>query len=605
MAVQVPRIERANVTSGVPKNDRINMNVKDQSANILQRGQDINQVVGKVDDINTQYENEKIDQLAYENEKDYTIWTNNELNKLKSVEGDPTKAYKDFDEAARKKKEDLLGLYPDIGGRVKDTVNARLNKTHDNVNIGVLKQRGMQQEVYANNVYESTVKLKKNSLPVVAGYIQAGDDSSFQMFDQGMNDIKTTIVKRGLGKGTSERLDDNVDIKGMSGIHTYLDDDGKVVKVKMTPLDQQRAAKEMSEGVKSSMETLIASGQIEEARMMQKKYKGYIDLKTATSLEKKFKTVGRKAEAYKLLGDLRGKTEDQKLEEIDAIEDEEVRAETMKIHSAYVRDMTLTRERKDKVNSEVLLKEASTGKYTSWVNFENSDAYKAIDYDSLSDKSQTAIREAVEQPKESSPEALAKANNLLLGNTQLELEEITEQELQSEYLVGLDKSDRNRITKEFNRLKNPTAAQERMTLKEGDSLLRKHLIQIDYIDSNGGPKHERRLYEMQEKLRNRISNMKVMPNSEQLAKIVKEQAASEIDDRIFNPKLFGEKKQVPKTTKSAGLTKPGSATISSKDPLAGLTDLQILNLKMEFKSKFKIPIVKSDPRFIKFVQDKG
>lgn len=607
MAVQVPRIERANVTSGTPKNDRINMNVKDQSSAILNRGQDINQIVGQVDQIHTNYENEKIDQLAYENEKDYTIWTNDQLNKLKSVEGDPTKAYKEFDEAAIKKKDDLLSLYPDVGGRVKDSVSARLNKTHDKNNIGVLKQRGMQQEVYANNLFESTVKLKKNQMSVEAGYIQRGDDSSFQVFNDTVSDLKTSIVKRGMQKGTSEIIPEGVDSTGMSNIHSYKDDDGKIVRVKMTPMDQQRIAKEVSAGVKSSMETLIASGQIEEARMMQEKYKSYIDPKTATSLEKKFKTVGRKAEAFEVIGSLRGKTPDQQLEALDDIQDEELRAESLKFLEAENRRVTLMRDRADKSNRDTILKETDrmmrSGELNGISDLENSPIYKAIDFDKLSAKSQEAIRQAVEQPKISSPDSQKKMADLFANDNE-KLETMSDFDFQTEYLTGLSKEDRNKAMKEFGRLKHPSASDERATLRQGDKLLKEQLIFKEHIGDNRYNKidDDRVLLGIQEKMRDRISNMKVAPSYEVLKKMATEYAAAAVEERVFNPKaIFGDKKQAPRSSQGSSQNTNVSANV-----LEGKSNRELLELKVEFQKKFKFPPSnKNDPRFLKFVQEKG
>ena len=576
MAVQIPTINRIQPSSAMPKNDRLNMKVQDQGSEIMQRSQQISSVVNQGLDIQYKEENDKIDQLSFEVENEYSAWNNEQLQKLKSHEGDPTDAYVEYDKLAKEKYDDILSKRPDLNDRVRGHVTARFDKTVAQQNIGVLKQRGMQIEVYDNNLYESSVKLKKNNLPVVAGYVSKDDPSSFMMFDQGLADIKTTVAKQALKKGSAVRLPDDAK-SGWN--HTYQDDDGNIVKVQMSDLAKVRAAKELSEGVKSSIDVMIAGGQVEEAKLMQEKYKGYLDPASAAKLNNKMRTTGRKDEAYSVIASLKGKSADAQIEAINKIPDPELRTEALKIKDADDRRIEAMMTRKSKANyntlaDSVLKKMNSDQPFYGVADLENDPLYKQT-WDNIDAKQKKAILEMVDAPKESNDKSLLGVQDLFLGKD-TGLETMTPQDF-AEKTVGLSKADKTKYTNLFMSLRTQTEGERRSMYTSAGKMLQDQLLVDGHISRNAYNKiagdDEIALIEAKNTLIDHLSTQPGSFNEKQLKDFVKDYSASVIKGKAFNPK--------PRTTLSDNVSTKSAApsvTLPTGDAL--------IALKREYRTKY-------------------
>ena len=586
----------------MPKNDRINISARDQGANIMSQTKDVASLGDHVGQIYQKVENDKIEQISNKAEADYSTWNNSELERIKKLEGDPTAAYVEYEKNAQTKREEILAGYSDVNDRVKRHVTARLDKTVTTQRIGADKQRGAQQETYANNNYEATVKLRKDNIPVAAGYVRAGDPSSFEMVDRGLNDMKDLIVKRGLITGTVTELPDDA----KTYTHTIKEPDemtadgvlveGRVIKVSMSNLAKQRFAKESSESIKNSIEVLVASGKVEEAKEMQEKYKTYIDPVSAAKLDKKFKAAGRKDEAYSIIGNLRGKSDEAQIQAIDSIKDPEVRSEALKIKEADDRRLTHLRDRKAKANYEkladqVMQKMNSPQPYFGEADLENDPLYKQT-WDNLKPSQKKVISEMVNSPKESNPKSLSSAYKLLADPDYMEGADIGDF---MEKISGLSKVDRNRVMKEFNKLNNPSADAERQTYKRADQLVKKYLISSGAVDAD----ENEVITEQQAKMYDFLSRQKTLPNEEQLQKYAKELAAEDIDNKVFKSK-FAPKKKPSQTTQTVNTISAKSINVDTIDPDT------LWNLKNEYagSNSGRLPN-KKDPKFIKWLESRG
>jgi hypothetical protein len=606
----IPRLNRIQPTTQLaqPGNARINMQVQDKGSMILNQTNQLAAVGDKVGDIYQKYEDDKIETISTEVESKFKSWNDQELAKLKSIEGDPTKAYAEYETKRKEKHDEITASYGDVSDRVKRHVTSRFDKVIGNESIAADKQRGAQQETYDNNMFEANVKMKKDNLPVVAGYVSKDDPSSFGMFEQGLHDIKTTIAKRGLKKGTVTQLPDDA-TEGIS--HTFQDDDGNIVKVAMSPIAKQRVAKEISEGVKNSIDVLLAGGQTEEARLMRERYKGALDPVAASKIEKKFQKTGYKDEAYSVLNSLKGKTEDQQIEAIDKISNLEVKSEVLKIKDTNDKRMQSLRDRKAKVNyntlaSYVLDKQNSEQPFYGLADLEEDPNYKQV-YDNLDVKGKIAIEQMIESPKVSNDKALVKVNSLLMGETDADLEKMTVEDFHKDYLVGLSKGDRTKALNDFERLKHPTAAQERSNLKQANEYVKNQLFLSGYIKENDYGRYEGedkvKLLEMQNKMKDYLSTRKTPPTDTELRKLAKELAASAIDERAFRPNdILG--KNAPAGNSGQARKTPNTITKDTNpdDILKKYTATQIVNFKGDFERQFKFTPKKSDPRFLQFIE---
>lgn len=597
MPVSVPKLQRMQPSEAMPNNPRINMQAPNNADDIMSRTNAVANVVEKGIDIYKDMEDSKIQSLSLEAERDYTIWNNDQLQKLKSYEGDPTNAYAEYETAAKEKYNEILNSRPDLNNRVKRGLEGSLYKVAENNRIAVLKQRGAQQETYENNLFESGIKLKKNNLAINAGYIRKDDPGSYLPFDENISDIKTTIAKRGIEKGTVTRLPDDA----KTWDHIYKDADGNMVKVQMTDIAKQRTGREVSEGVSESIKSMIAAGYTEEAQQAYEKYKPYIDAKSQTTIGNKFKDTVTKETAYNEIAKIEGRPDEQQMQLIEAIKDPELKAEVLKIKNTNDARRDAIRDRREKANYErlggIVEKRMSSGNpFYGMADLEADPNFKAI-YDRLDVKGKKAIREMVQAPKETDPKAEVKVQDLVFGNTEVKLEDLSPAEFQK-YTVGLSKPDKNKYTNLYNRAKNQTAGEERASYKLGGKMLEEQMLIDGHITRNAktghfDPEDEITFLKAKNALIDHMDKVGNM-NQKEMKDFIREFSATELRGKVFNSPI--KRSLTAPSPKSAAATAPAPAkelVLSPQDSL---------KFKKQFQTQYGYIPTKTDKKFIDFVQ---
>lgn len=589
-SITVPRLQKIQPRGEAP-NARLNVQVRDQSQLIQQTTKNISAVAAQGIDLYLDIEDNKITQLSNEVEQDYTRWSNAELIKLKSVEGDPTDAYAEFEIEEEKKSQEFLTKRPDLNDRVKRHVEGNFNKIRETRRTQVLNQRGMQQETYANKLYESNLSLKGNDLPVNAGYIRKDDSSSFFPFDQNIQEIKTAIAKRGITTGTVKKLDKNA----KSWSHLYTDGNGEVVKVQMTDIAKHRTAKELSSGVSNSIKVLIDGGQVEEAKLLRERYKSYIDPLSNAKLEKKFKETDVKGEAFKHLEKTRGKDPDKQLQMIESISNPEVRAEALKIKDTNDKRRDSIRKRKSTTNYDTLAnhiinKQSAGDPFFGASQLEADPVYKQT-WDNIEDpKQKKAILEFLEPPKESAPVSQAKIQNLFFGNDEdFQIETITPSEFNI-YLNGLAKKDRSRYSSLYTNLRTETSAEQRSNYKRSEKFLSDQLFRDGYLKKDDfghwTKKSEKRLIDSRNELIDYLSDQYGTFSDKQLKDFVLDFSATKVKDEVFKPaprRVFDE-------------AKPSKRNLEES-----LTDSEKRTMRREYKNTYGQWPDLASPQYQKFI----
>jgi len=585
MAITVPRLQKLNTSSEIPSNERIKMNVENNASNILNTTNAVSNLAEKGIDLYTEFENDKITQLSYEVEKEYSDWNGEKLAKLKAHQGDPTELYAQYEQEAEQKYNEILNKRPDLNTRVKSGVKSALDKTANTQRIQVLKQRGAQQEVYENNTYESAVKLKKNNLGVSASYIKADDPGSFYPFEENIADIKTTIAKRAIDKGLGTVVPENSEERGD---HVYRDLDGKMVKVKLNDIAKVRVAKELSEGVGTSITSMINSGYTQEAQAAFERYKPYLDTKTKGSIESKFKTTGLKSTAYDEMSKIEGKSESEQMQYIESVKDPEIKSELLKIKDTNDRRRQNIRERREKVNYEalagkVLNRMNSEAPYNGLAELEEDPTYKAV-FDRLDAKSKKSIIEMVNAPKETNSKSEVKIQDLFFGNdADNSIEEISPEQF-AQYTTGLSRSDKKKYTNMYNRMRTQTSSEERSTYKRAGNMLRDQLLIDEHIEKDKFGKisgdDEITLLKAQNKLIDHLDKQGVM-DEKSLKDFVKNFSAAEIKGKVFSPEpkavFSGSAKPRVTSNVSTAPSKTKELVISPKDLIAYKKQFRELN----------------------------
>lgn len=591
MAVQVPKLQRIQPSAALPANERINLKVDSQASNILNQTQGLANLGKEAVDLSYDIEDSKIQQLSLSAEQEYSSWNTQQLQKLKSYEGDPTDAYVEYDKQAQQKRDEILNARPDLNERVRSHLTANLDKTVGSQNMTAMKQRGAQQETYDNNNFQAGIKLKKDGLSTAASYIRKDDPGSFMPMDDGINDIKTTIAQRGLIKGTVSRLPD--DAKTWS--HMYKDPEGKLVKVQMSDIAKQATAKEVAEGVGASINSMIAAGYTEEAQAAYDRYKPYIDTKYKTTLENKFNTTAIKATAFNEIGRIESMPEGQRLAEVEKITNPQVRSEALKILDTNANRREAIKDRREKANyevlgSKVLEKMNSDNPYYGISDLENDPTFKAT-YDRLDVKGKKAIMEMVKAPKDTNPESEVKVQDLLLGSDpSMDINNVSPAQFQK-MTVGLNKSDKSKYTNMYNRLKQETAGEERTKNKRAEKFLQDQLLADKYISKNDYGKYtgksEIKLIQARNELLDHLSTAPKNMSDTDLLKYVQKYSADKIKEQVFVPpqrKVFTE--TASQTIPTNNSIVPPTKSKALVNPEDGLPQPQKLQLRQKYKKEF-------------------
>lgn len=595
--IRVPTLQRIQPSAAMPQNDRINVNVQSQANNILKTTNAIGGLIGGVDEIYTASEDAKIETISNENELEYSSWKENELQKLRSYEGDPTDAYAQFDIDENEKRKEILGKLENASERVKGHVQSRLDKSIDSQRNGVLKQRGLQQETYENNVFESTVELKRNNMPVVAGYIKKDDPASFSDFDNQISDMRTLVAKRGIKRGTSYVVE-----PGAKYDHKFVSEEGEEVFVKMSDIDKQKLAKESSQGVVSSIEVLLANGSTEEAKNIHNIYKGYIDAKSAATLSRKFETQDVKNKAFEIAGSLEGLSFEQQKKELAKVEDYKVKSEVLKIVNTNENRIEQLTKRQQDQNYEALDKviterQRSKNPYYGLADLENDPKYKLM-FDKASAKQQRALEELIISPKEDDPDAEQKVQETLSGqNPDIPLTSLTPAKFR-ELTVGLKASTKSRYTTIFNSLSVETASEKRATYKRADQLLYGHLLSQKFIKGDGKASDKIKLVQARNKLYDELDRYGTATiNEKQLNDFTKSYAESVKKGETFNPPA----QPIPQAPKTTAKTEK----VKELTPEQEAAQKQYTTKKlMEYKKaeKLKDYPTRTNPDFIKWLK---
>lgn len=534
--VQVPKLQRLEQSS-TPSMGRIDIQAQNNASSILGTTSAVKGLAQEGAELYQDIEDNKIKTLSQEVEQEYSRWNTQELAKLKSYQGDPTDAYVQYDKDSKERYDSIIAARPDLNERVKSHVTGHLNKVRDNESYQALKQRGAQQETYENNLFESSVSLKRNNLALNAGHIQKDNPGSYLPFEENINDLKTLISQRAVKQGTAKIVDKDA----TEFTHMYRDGDGNIVKVKMDNIAKQRTAKELSKGVSDSITGMINSGYTEEAKQAFERYKGYIDPKTKGVVEKKFKTTDIKDAAYKLVNGIESKPESEQLAAIEKISDAETKSEVLKIidtNSSRRKRLkaNLVNENYETLAKSVMNRMNSDNPFNGLAELEGDPIYKQT-WDNLDAKTRKSITEMVKSPEKTNPKSEANIQSLIFGQTDTRLEDVSPEQFQN-YLSGLNSADRSKYTNIYNRLNMQSAGEERSTFKRAREILTNQFIVDEHISKNKYGRFEeddeKILINAQNKLIDYLDTRGNLSDKE-LKDFVTEFSAAEIKGKVFNP----------------------------------------------------------------------
>lgn len=616
MPIKIPRLQEIQTNRTTPQNDRITSNVPDDASNIVGRTNAITSLGTTALNIHQEYEKKKIDQLSYADELEYSTWHYQELEKLNQVkDADPTDIYVDFEKKENDKYNEILNKRPDLSENVRRGIASKLTRARDADRIQMLKQRGLQTEVYKNNNYESILALKKEKLAFSAADVRPREEG---VFDEHIKDIKEIIASRG---------------KDTGGV--TVDSEGKEV---WSDIYQARLNKELGQGVKVSVNAALDAGEKDQAILVYDRYKKYLSPEDNAAFLKKLEAQGKKDDAYQIVGRIEGLDKDKQLEAIDNIKDPETKNEVLKIkNDNETRRASLTTMRQDLNFDEThkLVREMKdNGQVYGMTEVMNNPQIKGM-WDKLSAKQQKTIEEEFKTPKESDEKALVNLMEIFSGeNSDINLKQLSPSKF-VELTQGLNKTDKDKFTTRFMNAKKDTEGKNDRFVKLSKRLEDK-LLAFEIVGKAAKPEGQRKEKILKarvlDELYLRVDDLPPTATAKEtdqvlntfLGELQKEKIfgrSSKLSEKLpkergFFSRLFGSEespKPVTKFKESANVTlQEAVKTVTNNtgkpkpNPFQGMETRKIIPLQMEFRklNNLRNPPTINDPVFQEWYRKK-
>lgn len=440
--VQVPRLNRIQ-PQGTPSEGRSGLQVPDiASANRPLQAAVSNVAEGQVEYFQKQ-EDYAIDTAAKAAQNEYHIYLNQQLAMARQSQGDPSKVYSDFDEARSKKYDEILNKNPDMSDRAKSAIRSALSGVSNEYQARRDTAFASQYYDYDRGVTDSAVKIAGQDMSVAASYIQPGNEKSFEAMDSLIRRIDGLYKTHGekFGAVTRDEFGNQIATDG--------------IKV--------QTGKAVSESLVSAINNLNASGHPELADAVFSKYYKYIDAYKVDDVKKRIVDETRTVKALTIAETLIGKS----VETINTTLKREFPNDPIGRDKALQAIDTITRRNdniKDRISSDsamqayriVSAKMNSADPYANVMAMEEDPNLKDLLPKITSPSAYKGLRQMVQQPKDSNPVSRNKAFVSFYND---EFKGMVPEKF-NELLIGLNKEDRNKFEKLYQKYNSPLTTQE-------------------------------------------------------------------------------------------------------------------------------------------------
>jgi len=468
------------------------------------------------------------------------------------------------------------------------------------VSLFVLVAPSMLFAAEAFNAYEVRMANSPKVVDVVitwttdgAGAFTAVALSTKEPFDEGYPVYVQFCYTNPLGTGPTDDYDLSFVSSELSGVDVFgqafydrdtLNPETKepeIAYVRMSDNAKLQVAKETSEGVRNSLNVLIADDRVDDAKDMLENYKNHLTPADRVALQKKLTTSERKTEANTFLNSMGGLSSAEQLKRIEGIKDFELKQEVMNKKHSYDTKMEDYRKRKMKANDDVLLntildRQNSDQPFYGVSDMQDDKTFKAV-YDNASPKAKQAAIEMFNAPKESKPEALANVQSLFLGSGE-GIDKLSPTEFQQK-IVGLSKTDKTKYTNMYMNMRTETQGEQRATYRVAGKMLQDQLLLNEHIKRNGFNKiagdDELELIRANDALFEHLSDRPdIRGDDTKLKEFVKQYSASLAKGKVFKPAAPATVQQKSSTTKPT----TGNVTLP--------TGPELTALKKAYKGKY-------------------
>lgn len=401
-----------------------------------------------------------------------------QLLAAKSIKGDPTKAYEEYDRIAKEKSDEILNKYNDSSDIVKTEVAKKLNETGAKFYDRKATAFATQLNTYQNAVTNDAIKIAKDDMMDSVAHLDISDPNATAGLDAVIGKIENLRLKNGEKNGTVKPvLDPKGEIDPATG-------KVKVIGYEKDPIVTLQLKQDLNDGISKTILNLSAAGDVEGAEFLKKKYSSYLTTDSLTKIENTTKKESIRQKGNNVFEKTRGMSEERAVKFIDAVADPEVRRNAMAAYSAYHSQMKRQLTQAANSNYEQLAKYLQNKDINSVHELESDPFYKRIS-SNLTAKQIDALHMRIEQPKISNPEVKQQAfqamfDGKLKGMSVVDYDQLT---------AGLSKSDKAKMDSKYLDFNSQTPGEQNQMVKYMGTQLTKELNKSGIIKRNAFGKY--------------------------------------------------------------------------------------------------------------------
>jgi hypothetical protein len=473
MAIQIPKVQR-DAPLAPTSEGRIDLSLPDVTKPSQQIDASLEHVSHAVTDGLLDAEDQAVKLKSTSEANDFERKILIDTQKIKDVQGDPTQLAAELDSKVNDYKQEILNRNKDGSDKLKRTLEAEMNDRYVKSRTArdvLLEQKHSE---FDNETTKGAIELRKNGMLSNAELVGT-DPSALAKIDEQVQNIHDLNYQYGKRNGLI--------------VKTIDPDTGQPVD-KFSPQLQAKNQKDVSEGLKNTIEALNNSGKVKEAKALLDKYSDIINPKDQAGLLKSNDLNSIKNDALVLSKQVETLPPDVALAKIkqygkaDDPRSIEVQQKASEFLDATRRRVENARKDRENQSFEAAAKYVESKGFTDSTDMKNDDTFQKLTVNT-SAKQRQALKKMVDAPPESDPEQLRKISQDFVDG---KFKGMSAADLQME-LGDLSRSDRVRYRTKWESENHLTDVQKSTMHKNMTATLTQELERQNYIkrpNSKGG-----------------------------------------------------------------------------------------------------------------------
>lgn len=448
--------------------------------------------------------------------KEYSDWYNLQVNGdskgdqellgLRFRRGDPTEHYNNFDAEAKKKLAGIRGGVSSFSKSVQNKINLGLDNAHRSLFNNRLAIYGSQYARYDSQITADAIELEKREAVTATIHIKPGDLSSLEPFDNSLYNIQKIQIEHALKDGTAVETKELASEK--NGGFLLINDEGQKVNIKLSATAQNDILKHTSDAVYNSIKNLLASNEVDKAKLMMDNYLKRVEPLKRAKLVDAFEEAMIEVKAFEQIGKMGISSFEEKRKILRNIKNEKIRQKTAQLLDAREKYKANRQRRHQEevyqtAHEYILANVQNKDRRTLFTQADiESDSFLKSQMGELTKKSdRKALFGLVNDDGSSSNEKRA-IEALGLRGSPNDLFNLTETEVYR-FKADLSKSDFNRLQSQWQKIRTETTSQLRSKMTFQNREIRKQFRLQGLLPVRDGKTREadeKRLIEVQTKV---------------------------------------------------------------------------------------------------------